>query len=338
MKRQHKFALVGCGQIGSRHARHIAEHSELAAVCDIDVARGKEFATRFGVPLYANLETLLRAEPGIDVVVICTPNGLHARQSIMALHAGRHVLCEKPMAISSADANAMIQAEKRSGKKLFVVKQNRFNPPVAYARQLLDEGLLGKIHSFSMNCFWNRPASYFKSDWRGTLELDGGTLFTQFSHFIDLLQWFAGDVAAANGTRANFMHRGVIDFEDTGSAILQMSGGAIGSINYTINATRSNMEGSFTLFAEKGTLKIGGQYLNELEYFSVEGLDRPELPSGKPANTYGQYQGSMSNHGIVYDHFIRAIDDDQHELLDSTETMKTVSIIETIYQSSPLLS
>jgi predicted dehydrogenase len=141
----------------------------------------------------------------------------------------------------------------------------------------------------------------------------------------------------ASGTRANFMHQGLIAFEDTGSAILQMSSGAIGSINYTINAHKSNMEGSFTLFAENGTLKIGGQYLNELEYFSVDGMERPELPAGSPANAYGHYQGSMSNHGIVYEHFLRAIDDGEHGLMDSAETRKTVAIIEKIYQSSPLL-
>jgi len=242
------------------------------------------------------------------------------------------------MAINSAEARQMIEAEKRTGKKLFVVKQNRYNPPVVLVKRLIDEKKLGQIFNFQLNCFWNRPVSYYQSSWKGTLKMDGGILFTQFSHFIDLLYWLLGDVSVSNGVRKNFMHKNCIEFEDTGVASLQMKNGAMGAINYTINSSSKNMEGSLTLFGEKGTVKIGGQYLNELEYFSVEGESRPSLHESKPANQYGFYEGSMSNHDKVYNHLIKALSDPSHIFINSEQTLKTIEIIEKIYNSSPLLS
>lgn len=230
----------------------------------------------------------------------------------------------------------MIDTEKQTGKKLFVVKQNRFNPPVVFIKQLLDEKRLGQVFSFQLNCFWNRPAAYYHHSWKGTKELDGGILFTQFSHFIDLLYWLLGDLTFANGTRQNFLHKQCIEFEDTGVAILKMNSGAIGTINYTINSNHKNMEGSLTLFGEKGTVKIGGQYLNELEYFSVDREVAPFFPPGKPANQYGFYEGSMSNHDKVYEQLIKALEDPGHIFINSEETFKTIGIIEKIYNSSPL--
>jgi predicted dehydrogenase len=198
------------------------------------------------------------------------------------------------------------------------------------------ENKLGKIFNFQMNCFWNRPASYYQSSWKGTKKLDGGILFTQFSHFIDLLYWLLGDVSAVKGQRNNFLHKDCIEFEDTGVAILEMNNGGIGTINYTINSEKKNMEGSLTVFGEKGTVKIGGQYLNELEYFSVQEEPYPDLPPGKAANQYGFYEGSMSNHDKVYEHMVKAIDDPSHDFISSQETLKTIEIIEKIYKASPL--
>ncbi len=156
----------------------------------------------------------------------------------------------------------MIEASCNAGKRLFVVKQNRYNPPVIAVKKLIEEGALGKIYSFQLNCFWNRTDKYYHQSWRGTQVYDGGILFTQFSHFIDLLYWFLGEVDQVSGMRANFHHSESMEFEDTGIANLIMKNGAIGTLNYTVNANQSNMEGSFTLFGEKGTVKIGGQYLN----------------------------------------------------------------------------
>jgi UDP-N-acetyl-2-amino-2-deoxyglucuronate dehydrogenase len=331
------FAIIGCGKIASRHATEIINHGKLIAVCDIINKRADALAKQFSAKAYYSIGDLLANEKGINIVCICTPNGLHAEQSIQSLQAGCHVLCEKPMAISTYDAKKMIDAAKETGKKLFVVKQNRFNPPVVFVKQLLNEKKLGKIFSFQLNCFWNRSASYYENTWKGTKKLDGGILYTQFSHFIDLLYWFLGDVISVRGIRSNFLHRELIEFEDTGLAILQMNGNISGTIHYTINAHQKNMEGSLTLFAEKGTVKIGGQYLNELEYFSVENEKQPYLPKSNPSNQYGFYEGSMSNHDKVYEMLVKAINDPSLPFITAEETLKSVEIIEKIYEASPLL-
>jgi predicted dehydrogenase len=334
----HKFAIIGCGQIAGRHAEQIQNYGQLVAVCDIITGKADSFSKKFSSNPYYDIHDLLSEEREIDVVVVCTPNGLHAEHSIKSLQAGKDVLCEKPMAISTADARKMIDAEKQTGKRLFVVKQNRFNPPVIFLKKLVGENKLGKIFSFQLNCFWNRPDVYYQDTWRGTKDLDGGILFTQFSHFIDLLYWLLGDLSEAAGVRYNFLHKNSIEFEDTGVAQLQMKNGSIGTINYTINTNNRNMEGSLTLFGENGTVKIGGQYLNELEYFSVAGESTPDLPKGNPANQYGYYEGSMSNHHKVYEHLVKALDDPSFHFINSDETLKTIEIIEKIYNASPLLT
>lgn len=333
----YRFAIIGCGHIAQRHAQCIASIGQLAAVCDVDSARAQALASKYGAQAFTEVSEMLSSQ-NPDIVAVCSPNGWHAPHSIECLRSGSHVLCEKPLSINVADGMQMILAAKDANRKLLVVKQNRFNPPVLAIRKMLDEKLLGLIHSFEINCFWNRPAAYYKGGWKGSLELDGGTLFTQFSHFIDLLYWFLGDLKSCSGKRANFLHKRMIEFEDTGAALLEMENGAMGTLNYTINTTGKNMEGSITLFGEKGTVKIGGQYLNELDYFQVEGIEPPVLAASKPANDYGFYQGSMSNHEKVYEQLVEAINNRQHTLVEATEALKTVDMVEKIYQSSPLRS
>ena len=333
MSAVYKFGIVGCGRIAQRHAEHIAKTGVLTAVCDIDASRATALAEKYSIPAFESLAGMLEANPDMDVVSVCTPNGLHAEHSIQALKAGMHVLCEKPMALSVKDCSSMIHAAERANKRLFIVKQNRFNPPVEAVKNLIDEGKLGKIFSVQLNCFWNRNEDYYKNSWKGTRDLDGGTLYTQFSHFIDLLYWFVGDVDSVSAFTGNFDHQGQIEFEDTGVAILKFQNGAIGTINYTVNAFKKNMEGSLTLFAEKGTIKIGGQYLNELEYQSLAGSPITNLPPGNPANNYGQYFGSMSNHDKVYQNLISVLNGQGAIATSGLEGLKTVEIIERIYKS-----
>ena len=325
------FAIIGCGRIAGRHAEQMTKHGKLVAVCDIIAEKADTLAALHNAGAYYSIESLLEAEPDLDLVAICTPNGLHAVHSIKALEAGIHVLCEKPLCIAAEDGKMMIAAASKAGKKLFVVKQNRYNPPVVFLKELIISGKLGKIYSLQVNCFWNRPEAYY-AGWKGTKALDGGTLFTQFSHFIDLLYWLLGDVAAVKTVTGNFAHP-AIEFEDTGIVAFEMQSGAIGSLNYTVNSFEKNMEGSFTVFAENGTVKIGGQYLNELEYCNVAGIKMPDLPVGNPANGYGFYQGSMSNHDKVYENLTKALTDDQHEFASAADGLKTVEIIEKIYKT-----
>ncbi|MEI6947747.1 Gfo/Idh/MocA family oxidoreductase [Paraflavisolibacter sp. H34] len=326
------FALIGCGRIARRHAENIRKVGKLQAVCDTDPQKAGEFARLYGANAYSSLEDLLSHETTIDIVSICTPNGLHAEHSIAALRAGRHVLCEKPLCLSTASARQMIDAAAAADCKLYVVKQNRYNPAVRYVKELLEQNGLGTILSFEVNCFWNRPQAYYPGDWRGTRDLDGGLLFTQFSHFIDILYWFLGDVAAATGYRKNFHLRQHLQFEDTGVALLHLENGAIGTLHYTINAFEKNLEGSLTLIGEKGSVKIGGQYLNTLEWDTTgRGGSILEGQPSKAANDYGFYTGSMSNHDKVYEDLVRALNHHDHNLLEATEGAKTVEIIEKIY-------
>ena len=325
------FAIIGCGRIARRHAEQMIKHGRLVAVCDIIAEKADELALKYNAKAYYAIEELLNAEKDLNLVAVCTPNGLHATHAVKSLQAGHHVLCEKPLCITAEDGKMMIAAAEKAGKKLFVVKQNRYNPPAAFLKELIVNGKLGKIYSFQINCFWNRPETYY-TGWKGSKALDGGTLFTQFSHFIDLLYWLLGNVAAVQKISKNFAHP-AIEFEDTGIVAFEMQSGAIGSLNYTVNSFEKNMEGSFTVFAEKGTLKIGGQYLNELEYCNVAGIEKPNLPTGNPANGYGFYQGSMSNHDKVYENLMIVLKDDTHEFASAEDGLKTVEIIQKIYDS-----
>jgi UDP-N-acetyl-2-amino-2-deoxyglucuronate dehydrogenase len=329
-----KFGIVGCGRIAQRHAEHIHHKGTLLAVCDIVKEKADAMAAKYGGTPYYSLEDMLREQKDMDVVSICSPNGLHADHAIRALNQGFHALCEKPMALSVFDCGEMIKAAERNNKRLFAIKQNRFNPPVEAVKRLIDEGKLGRIYSIQLSCFWNRNADYYHNSWKGTMKLDGGTLYTQFSHFIDLLYWMIGDVKEVRSFMGNYAHQGIIEFEDTGVIILEFQGGAIGTINYTVNSHGKNMEGSLTIFAEKGTVKIGGQYLNELEYQNIEGYKIDSLPEGNKANNYGNYLGSMSNHDKVYDNLVEVLQNNAAISTSSFEGLKTVEIIEKIYKGA----
>ena len=325
-----KFAIVGCGKIAERHAEQVKRLAVLQAVCDKVESRALQLGEKFGSRVYENYDELLVNEKEIDVISVCTPNGLHAEHSIKAFRRGIHVLCEKPMAISVYDCGEMIKEAEKVNRRLFVVKQNRYNPPVQAVKKALNENRLGKILSIQLNCFWNRNKDYYSSsDWKGTKKLDGGTLFTQYSHFIDLLYWMFGDIK-----RIEAITRNIIDFEDTGVVIMEFYNGIIGTINYTVNSYNKNMEGSLTIFGEKGTVKIGGQYLNELEYQNIENYNITDIPEGNPPNNYGQYIGSMSNHDKVYENVIDVLMNNGSIGTNGFEGLKTVEIIDKIYTAA----
>ena len=289
-------------------------------------------ARRFSAKPYYSLESLLQNEKGLTVASICTPNGLHALHSIQCLQAGINVLCEKPLCIKTEDGQAMIEAAKSANKKLFVVKSTRFNPVVADLKKIIDEGWLGNIYSFQLSCFWNRPPEYYHDTWKGTLELDGGILYTQFSHYIDVMYWLFGEVKNVQGIRKNFAHEGLIEFEDCGVMAMEMQNGIIGTLNYSVNAFKKNMELSLTVMAEKGTVKIGGQYLNELKYQLIDNYIFEDPGTGNDANDYKFYKGSMSNHDKVYENLLLALNDDSHLSTTADEGLKTIGIIEKIYK------
>ena len=333
MGQELNFAIIGCGKIAPRHAENIVRAGKLAAVCDIVAEKSNHLALQYNARAYNTLEELLEKEPEVEIVSICTPNGLHAEHSIQSLEAGKHVLCEKPMCITSADAARMKKAATKAGKNLFVVKQNRYNPPVVAIKELIDNNILGKILSVQVNGFWNRDKKYFSNGWKGTKKLDGGILYTQFSHFIDLAYWLAGNIKTVKAIKKNLLLKDTIETEDNCVVIAEFESGALGSFHFSINTFEKNMEGSITIIAEKGTVKIGGQYLNTLEYQRVESMDPIKIDKGNLSNDYGFYEGSMSNHDKVYENLLIALTNPGHAFAGAEDGMKTVEIIEKIYAS-----
>lgn len=329
----YRFAIVGCGRIASRHAENILKSGTLTAVCDIIPEKADAFAGKYNAKAYYSIDDLLKNEKDLDVVTICSPNGFHAEHSIKSIQGGKHVLCEKPMCITSVAAWQMIDTSHFFRRKLFVVKQNRYNPAIRLLRESINEGHLGKLYSFTVNCYWNRPQGYYTGDWKGTKNYDGGILYTQFSHFIDLVYLLFGELATVRGFAGNFAKREHFHFEDTIAAVLEMQNGILGNLNCTINSYGQNTEGSITVFGEKGSIKVGGQYLNRLDWYHVEGKTQPDISSETLSNNYGFYEGSMSNHHIVYEELLKALQDNDNHMVEDIEAVKTIEMIEKIYKA-----
>lgn len=334
MSNRLRFSIVGFGNIGRRHAEHILNNpnTELVAICDIKSELSSK--TPEGVTFYTDIDEML-TQTKADVLCVCTPNYLHEPHAIKGLHAGLHTVVEKPMAISVASCDRMIAAANETGKTIFAVKQNRYNPPVQAVKQIIDKGELGKLYMLQVNCFWNRGDAYYaESDWRGKKEKDGGCLFTQFSHFVDILYYLNGSIKGAEGWIHNFAHQHNTEVEDTGSFVLKGVNESIINFNFTTCAYERNMEGSITIFAEKGTVKIGGQYLNTIEYQQLENNSLPAINISAKANDYGLYQGSMSNHDKVIQNVVDVLLHNKAIMTSAEEGREVVRMIEQMYASA----
>lgn len=328
-----KFAVVGCGHIGKRHAEMISrnEESELVALCDVR-SQKEVGAEDYDVPFFNSAEELLAADLDLDVVCVCTPNGFHAQHSIKALEAGVHVVCEKPMALTKADCEKIIFKSLNMSRHVFCVMQNRYSPPSVWIKEVVESGLLGDIFYVQINCFWNRDDRYYKKDsWKGKNDLDGGTLFTQFSHFIDIMYWLFGDIDNIKGNFADFTHKASTDFEDSGVVSFDFVNGGMGSINYSTAVWDKNLESSMTIIGSKGSVKVGGQYMNEVEFCHIDGYEMPELPPANPANDYGSYKGSAANHHFIIENVIDTLKGRTSATTNALEGLKIVDIIERIY-------
>lgn len=326
-----RFLIVGFGNIGHRHALQIEQNPDttLVAVCDIDPAVEQKLLP--GILFFTDLQQMLDNTQA-DVLCVCTPNYLHEPHTIAGLNAGLHTVVEKPMAISTTECDNMIATGKKTGKTIFAVKQNRYNPPVQEVKKLIESGEMGSIYMIQVNCFWNRgDAYYINSDWRGKKDKDGGCLFTQFSHFVDILYYLNGPVTSAYGQIHNFAHKHNTEVEDTGSFVLKAENGAVISFNFTTCAYERNMEGSITIFAEKGTVKIGGQYLNTIEYQKLATTTLPIINITAKENDYGLYQGSMSNHDKVIQNVVDVLLHHKSVMTSAEEGRSVVGIIEMMY-------
>lgn len=335
MDRKIKFAVVGCGHIGKRHAEMVTRDSdaELVALCDVRPREELDIDV-YNVPFYSSIEELLAANVQADVINICTPNGLHASMAIQVIEKGYHVVIEKPMALTLADAEKVVYTSLKYRKQVFCVMQNRYSPPSVWIKEMVESGRLGEIYMVQLNCYWNRDERYYKlGGWHGDAEMDGGTLFTQFSHFIDIMYWLFGDICNIQARFADFNHTDLTAFEDSGFVNFSFVNGGMGSLNYSTSVWNKNMESSMLIVAENGSVKIGGQYMNEVEYCHIKDYEMPELAPTNPGNDYGPYKGSAQNHNFVIRNVVRVLFGSSIEPITTNvlEGMKVVDIIQRIY-------
>lgn len=328
-----KFAVIGQGHIGKRHAEMVRRNPdcELVAVCDV---RTKEQTgcTDISEPYFTDAEEMLNSGLEFDVVNICTPNGLHARHSVAALNSGRHIVVEKPMGLTRAECENVIYTALNRHRQVFAVMQNRFSPPARWLKSVMDSGVLGKVYMVQINCYWNRDTRYYKpGGWKGTADLDGGTLFTQFSHFIDIMYWLFGDIKNIQGRFADFAHKDLTAFEDSGSVNFDFVNGGMGCLNYSTAVWDTNMESSLTIVGEKGSVKVGGQYMDKVEYCHIENYSMPDIEETGPANDYGGYKGSANNHHHIIQNVVDTLKGEGSITTNALEGLKIVDIIERIY-------
>jgi UDP-N-acetyl-2-amino-2-deoxyglucuronate dehydrogenase len=308
--------LIGCGRVAPRHAQSISElpQARLVAVADVIEGRAQRFAHDYGAQAYTDFRRLLD-RPDVDMVSICTPSGLHAEMAIAAMQAGKHVVIEKPMALSLEDADRIIAAAALTGVKLCVVLQNRYNPPMQDLRRVVDEGRLGRLILGNATVRWYRPQEYYEDGWHGTWAMDGGALMNQSIHHIDALQWLMGDVQSV--------------FAYT----LRVANGAVGSVEGSTVTYPENLEGSVALFGECGSVKVGGTALNRKVFWKIAGeveherelLTREQVD---PPSVYGQ------SHKTVIADMIAAIQEDRPPRTTGLEARKSVALVLAMYESA----
>jgi UDP-N-acetyl-2-amino-2-deoxyglucuronate dehydrogenase len=325
---------VGCGRISGKHFEAIRMHSdraELVAVCDADSTALAEASAREGVPGYRSLAALLQ-DSSADAVVLCTPSGLHAPQGMEVAASGRHVIAEKPMATRWNDGKQLVQACDAAGVRLFVVKQNRRNATMQLLKRAIEKRRFGRIYMANLNVYWSRPQSYYDSArWRGTWEFDGGAFMNQASHYIDLLDWMIGPVESVHAFTGTLARN--IQVEDTGVANIRWRSGALGSVNVTMLTYPKNLEGSLTVLGEKGTVRIGGVAVNEIQQWEFADPDeeddaRVTSASYETTSVYG------FGHPLYYENVISCLQGETEAETDGREGLRSLELLIAIYLSA----
>lgn len=331
--RKLRMAMLGCGRISKNHFDAINQFSddmELVAVCDVYAPSAEEAAAKYNVPSYTDLDDLL-ANDNIDIVIICTPSGLHARQALKIAQAGKHIITEKPMATLWRDALSMVSVADYNNVRLFVVKQNRRNATIQLVKNAIDQGRFGRIFMVNSNVFWTRPQDYYdQAPWRGSWEFDGGVLTNQASHYVDLLQWLVGPVDSMHAMSATQDRK--IEAEDSIVLNMRWRSGCLGSMNVTVLTYPKNFEGSITLIGEKGTVRIGGVAVNEIQHWEFSD-SRPEdadivNASYETTSVYG------FGHPAYYENVIQVMRGEAQPDTDGREGLKSLEIITAAYESA----
>lgn len=331
--RKVRFALAGCGRIANNHFEAIKKHSdrcELVDVCDVDPAALEAAGKKTGARAHSSLTAML-AKSTADCVVLATPSGLHPAQAIEAARAGKHVMTEKPMATRWTDGLNMVRACDEAGVHLFVVKQNRRNATLQLLKRAVDKGRFGRIHMVTINVFWSRPQSYYDSaKWRGTWEFDGGALMNQASHYVDLIDWLVGPVESVQAYVGTLARN--IQVEDTATVGVRWRSGALGSINVTMLTYPRNLEGSITIIGEKGSVRIGGVAVNEIQHWEFAEPDaddeRVKSASYETTSVYG------FGHPLYYDNVIKVLHGEEQPETDGREGLRSLEVLIASYLSA----
>ena len=328
------IALVGCGRIAKRHSELLGanciQDAKLIAVCDQNIDKAKKIATTYNVPYYDDMDIMMNKE-NVDVVVVLTESGNHANHVVNLAKYGKHIIVEKPMALTLEDADTMIKACDRAGVKLFVVKQNRFNVPVVKLREALEAGRFGKLVLGTVRVRWCRMQDYYEqASWRGTWAMDGGVLTNQASHHVDMLEWMLGDVESVFAKSTTALVD--IEAEDTAVVVLKFRNGALGIIEATTATRPKDLEGSISILGEKGSVEIAGFAVNQMKtwMFTEPAEDDAEVMerySVNPPNVYG------FGHHAYYEHVVDCIKHDKQHLVDGLEGRRSIELINAIYES-----
>ncbi|GMV55118.1 MAG: dehydrogenase [Betaproteobacteria bacterium] len=331
--RKIRFALVGYGRIAQNHVSAIQAHAdqaELVGVCDIDEDAARRAVSETGARSYSNLGALLR-ECEADIVVLSTPSGMHPAQTIQVADSGRHVMTEKPMATRWSDGKRMVAACDEAGVRLFVVKQNRRNATLQLLKRAIQKERFGRIYMVNINVFWTRPQAYYDSaTWRGTWEFDGGAFMNQASHYVDLLDWLIGPVESVQSYTATLARN--IEVEDTGVVCVRWRSGTLGSMNVTMLTYPKNLEGSITIIGEKGTARVGGVAVNEIQHWQFadhdEDDDKVRTASYETTSVYG------FGHPLYYDNVIRTLRGEAEPETDGREGLRSLEVLIAMYLSA----
>ncbi|MDR3476689.1 MAG: Gfo/Idh/MocA family oxidoreductase [Gammaproteobacteria bacterium] len=331
-----KVGLLGCGRISQFHLNALKDQVdlyEIAAVADIQPERAAQMAAQFGAKFYSSLDAMLQSEK-LNLVVLCTPSGMHPAQAKVCAEAGVPCLSEKPFGCFYPEAQDVVEFFEKQKVPLFVVHQNRYNPTVQKVRKWFEEGKLGKLHLIQANVFWQRPQSYYDAEsWRGRRELDGGAFMNQASHYVDLVQWFGGEIESVKSEVAAPTRK--IQCEDTGAAVIRFKSNAIGVIAVTMLTYPENLEGSLTLLAEHATIKIGGKALNKLEICKAKDpsvFADGENTNYEPTTVYG------NGHGEYYRKLHDYMTDPHHpEAINGREGLKSLKLLTEIYREQDLI-
>jgi len=329
-----KVALVGCGRIAKRHSELLGSNcihgAKLITVCDRQIERAKEIGTTFNVSYYNDMDIMMQKED-VDVVVVLTESGNHANHVVNLAKYGKHIIVEKPMALTLEDADNMIQACDNNGIKLFVVKQNRFNVPILKLREAVESNKFGKLTLATIRLRWARHQQYYdQDDWRGTWSMDGGVLTNQASHHVDMLEWMMGEIDSVYAKSDTMLAD--IEAEDTAVVLLKFRNGALGIIEATTAARPTNIEGSISILGENGTVVVGGIAMNKLDTWMFENStnedeDILEKYSVNPPDVYG------FGHKAYYEHVVDCIKNNKQHLVDGLEGRKSIELISAIYES-----